>query len=94
VAGDPYQGTCDLCGHGPVRVREQRYPGRDGEVVSCSVCHDSGLWQVHAGAGSALASALGRLVNVLVDAQGPAHREVCEALLRGEGLPSAEWDEF
>jgi hypothetical protein len=94
VDDDWYVGACELCGYGPVRVRSQSLIGIDGERAVCCVCRDSGLWQLHGGAGSALAAALARLSNAQVDAHGPAHRVVVEALLRGEGLPSGEYDEF
>ena len=92
--GEGYLGTCDLCGYGPTQVLTQALPGLDDEPAVCSACEHSGLWKMHAGSTSTLAAGVARLFNVVIDAQGPAHRAVAEALLRGDGLPSGEYGEW
>lgn len=94
AVSEAHAGSCELCGYGPVQVRQQALVGIDGVLAVCCVCRESGLWQMYGGPGSALAAALARLTNAQVDAHGPAHRVVVEALLRGEGLPSGEYEEF
>ena len=94
------RGHCHLCGYGPVPVQWGMVPDvePEDEIPVCTVCAAGELVQLHwRGRDSSmqrLAVSLGRLVNALVDGEGPARREVVESLLRGEGRPSGDYDEW
>lgn len=91
-------GKCTLCEYEPVPVVYITVVGvksvsEEEEVAVCAVCRDGGLVEMHkAPIHVSTAVALGKLANVLIDAEGPARREVAESLLRGDGYPSGDYE--
>lgn len=89
-------GPCDSCGYlTTVHVLDLWY--QDEPRTLCAVCHGSGLHEVTQTlpkSHHSLVTALGVLVNVLVDGHGIAYREQVESILTGVEPEGGSYESF